>query len=127
MGWHYTIDKSIVIEMSPFMYLGLMCLGVAIVSIIVSYKLIAKDTKKMTAKNYRPIFASAFFYSAFNLFTFFAYVNNANVGIADGINNTTIFLVILLEIFLLKDRNILLKKLLCAMVATFGVILIGIS
>lgn len=41
------------------------------------------------------------------------------------INNTTVFLVIILEIVLLKDRTNLLKKIMAATIATAGVSLIG--
>lgn len=126
-GVAFTIDKSMVTAMSPFMYLGLMCLSVAIVSAITSFKLIIKETKGLVAKNFIPMVSSASFGSAFNLFTFFAYKNGANVGIADAVNNTVVFVVILLEILLLKDKTNLFRKLLCALVAVSGAILISLS
>lgn len=126
-GIAFNIDKSMVTTMSPFTYLGLMCLSVAVVSAITSYKRIISETKKLVAKNFTPMLSSATFGSAFNLFTFFAYIKGANVGIADAINNTTIFLVILLEIFILKDKTNLWRKLLCALVATAGIIIISID
>lgn len=126
-GVAFTLDKSMTTTISPFMYLGLMCLGVAIVSVVTSIQLIRKDLSKMSPRNFIPMISSSIFGSSFNLFTFFAYRTGANVGTADAINNTTVFLVILLEIFLLKDKENLFKKVLAATIATLGVILIGIS
>ncbi|TXH00220.1 MAG: hypothetical protein E6P95_04055 [Candidatus Moraniibacteriota bacterium] len=124
-GIAFTLDKSMSTTISPFMYLGLMCLGVALVSVGTSFKLIRSDVGKMSPKNFLPMVSSSFFGSLFNLFTFFAYRNGANVGLVDAINNTTVFLVIILEIVLLRDRSNIYKKILAATVATLGVILIG--
>lgn len=124
-GVAFTLDKSMVTTISPFMYLGLMCLGVAIVSAITSFKLINRETSKLKSKNFLPMLSSATFGSSFNLLTFFAYRYGANVGVADAINSTTVFFVILLEIILLKDRGNLTKKILTAVIAISGVILIG--
>lgn len=124
-GVAFTLDKSMATTISPFMYLGLMCLGVAIVSAITSFKLIKRETRKLKGKNFLPMLSSATFGSSFNLLTFFAYRNGANVGVADAINNTTVFFVILLEIILLKDRENLSKKVLASLIAVSGVILIG--
>ncbi|MFH2085286.1 MAG: EamA family transporter [bacterium] len=126
-GVAFTLDKSMATTISPFMYLGLMCLGVAVVSAITSFKLIRQETSKLTSKNFIPMLSSASFGSSFNLLTFFAYRNGANVGVADAINNTTVFFVILLEIILLKDKENLTKKILAAIIAILGVILIGAS
>lgn len=125
-GVAYTLDKSIVSNMSPFMYLGLMCLGVAIVSLLISFKTVTSESKALAIKNFYPMFSSAIFGSAFNIFTFFAYKNGANVGIADAINNSNIFFVIILEILILKDKSNLLKKLICAIIAFTGIIIIGL-
>lgn len=126
-GVAFTIDKSMSTTISPFMYLGLMCFSVAIVSVVTNFKLIKDESSKLKGKNYLPIISSSIFGSTFNLFTFFAYRFGANVGIADAVNNTTVFLVILVEIILLKDRNNITKKLLAASIATLGVIIISLS
>lgn len=126
-GIAFTLDKSFVTEISPFMYLGFLCISIAIVSAVTSFKLIIRETSRLKFNNFIPMISSASFGSSFNLFTFFAYRNGANVGVADAINNTTVFFVILVEIFILKDRSHLLRKIGSAAIATTGVILIGIS
>lgn len=126
-GIAYTIDKSIATVISPFMYLGFMCFSVAIVSFILSSKLIIRETKSLSLKNFIPMVSSSSFGSAFNLFTFFSYTHGANVGISDAINNTSVFIVILLEAILLKDKNNLKRKIFAATIAILGVFIIGIS
>jgi drug/metabolite transporter (DMT)-like permease len=126
-GVAFTLDKSMATTISPFMYLGLMCLGVALVSIVTSYRLINKEVKRLKRLDYRPIIYSGIFGSTFNLLTFFAYRYGANVGIVDAINNTTVFVVIFLEIMILKDRSNLLRKIVSAVVALAGVVLIGLT
>ena len=125
-GVAFTIDKSFVSTLSPFMYLGLLCLTVAIVSLIFGIKLIIKETKTLVKKNVLPILSSGTFFSAFNLFTFFAYKNGANVGVADAMNNSSVFLVILAEVLFLKDRTNLKRKIISATMAILGIILIGV-
>lgn len=126
-GIAYTIDKSFVISLSPFLYLGLMCLTVAIVSLIVSWTRISSELKELKLNSYKPMLSSATFGSTFNLLTFFAYRNGANVGVTDAMNNSTVFLVILIEIFLLKDKTNLLKKFVSACIAVTGVVLLGLA
>lgn len=125
-GVAYTIDKSIVVTLSPYMYLALMCFSVAFVSLVFGGRVIVKESKMMVARNFVPIMSAGLFCSAFNLFTFFSYRNGANVGIADAMNNSSIFIVILLEILLLKDRSNLVRKLVAACVAIAGIVVIGV-
>lgn len=126
-GVAFTLDKSMVTTISPFMYLGLMCWSVAVVSVVTSFKLIKQEFGMLVGKNFLPMLSSSIFGSSFNLFTFFAYRNGANVGVADAINNTAVFFVIALEIILLKDRSNIFKKLIAASIATLGVIFIGLN
>jgi len=125
-GVAFTIDKSFVSTLSPFMYLGLLCLTVALVSLILKLKLIIKETKTLAKKNFIPMIFASSFGSAFNLFTFFAYKNGANVGVADAMNNSSVFLVILAEVLFLKDRTNLKRKIISATMAILGIILIGV-
>jgi len=125
-GIAYTLDKSLVTNISPFMYLGLMCLGVAFASILFGAKSIIKESKRIKVPDFYHLLTAASFGSAFNLFTFFAYRSGANVGIADAINNTSIFFIILFEIILLKDKTHLPRKIIAGLIAVSGVIMIGL-
>lgn len=120
-GIAYNIDKSFAVTISPAVYVALMCFSVAIVSLLLKPRHIASDTKRMKPLDFRPILASAFFGTLFNFFTFMSYKNTGNVGIVDAMNNSSIFLVILFEIFLLKDRTHLARKLVAAGVVTVGI------
>jgi drug/metabolite transporter (DMT)-like permease len=126
-GFAFTLDKSLVTEMSPFMYLSLMSLGIATVSLISSFKRIRKESHKLNIQHFYLILLSSLGFSIYNIFTFLAYKNGGNVGVIDAINNLSIFLVIILEIILLKDRKNLLKKILAALLAVAGLVLIAVG
>lgn len=120
-GVAYNIDKSFAIVIPPASYVTLMCFSVAAVSIIAKSKHILSDTKRMRPKDFRPILASSFFGTLFNFFTFMSYKNSGNVGVVDAMNNSSIFIIILFEILLLKDRTNLMKKLISAGIVTIGI------
>jgi len=124
-GTAFTIDKSFIIQIPPAVYLFLMCFSVAAVSLIAKTKLILVEIKKMNHENYLRIFSSGFFGTLFNFFTFKSYSLGGNVGVVDALNNTAVFFVILLEIFLLKDKKSLSKKILASVVAVGGVLLLS--
>jgi drug/metabolite transporter (DMT)-like permease len=89
-------------------------------------KTVISESKTLVIKSFYPITSAAIFYAAFNVFTFIAYRNGSNVGASDAINNSSIFIIILLEILLLNDKSDLRKKLLCAIIAFSGIALIGL-
>jgi drug/metabolite transporter (DMT)-like permease len=120
-GLAYSIDKSFTLNLHPFNYLIWMSLSVAIVSFIAKPKLIILETKKMSGIDFRPIVVSFAFFTIFDVSSFFAYKNGASVGVVDAMNSIAIFLVILAEILILKDRTNIRKKLLCATLALTGV------
>jgi len=121
-GLAYTIDKSFALNLHPFSYLIWMSLSVAIVSFISKPKLIILESKKMSANDFIPITVSFAFFTIFDVSNFFAYKNGASVGVVDAMNSVAIFLVILAEIVILKDKTNIKKKLLCAIIALSGVI-----
>jgi len=121
-GIAFTIDKSFVIAtMHPAMYLGLFCYAVAIVSLVAGYKTIKSDAIGLVPRDFLPMISSAFFGALFNLFTFFAYTNGADVGKVDAMNNSVVFFVILFEILLFKDKTNLLKKVIAASIAVLSI------
>jgi drug/metabolite transporter (DMT)-like permease len=124
-GAAYTIDKSFALQMPPAMYLMLMCFSVAFVSFVIKSGLIIKEFAKMNSENYFPMVASAIFGILFNYFTFKSYASGGNVGVVDAINNTTVFIVIILEILILKDKYNLTKKIISSVLAVTGVMLLS--
>lgn len=120
-GTAYTLDKSFVLKIPPAMYVALLCFSVAIVSAILKGKHIIKEAKVLKLPNFYPMFSSACFGTLFNFFTFRAYSLGGNVGVIDAMNNSNVFIVILLEMLLLKDRTNLTRKIMAAMLVGVGV------
>jgi len=124
-GIAYTIDKSITLTISPAMYVAALCFSVAIASLVFKGKFIFQEIKGLARNNYHPMVSSAFFGTLFNFFTFTSYNYGGNVGVVDALNNSNVFLVIILEIFLLKDTSNLKKKILCALLAVSGLVILS--
>lgn len=120
-GIAYTLDKSFAIKLSPAMYVSILSLSVAFVSILLKGKSIVNEARPLKLHNFYPIFAAATFGILFNFFTFSSYNTGGNVGVVDAMNNSSVFIVILFEILLLKDRTNLSKKLLAACFVGVGI------
>jgi len=124
-GTGYTLDKSFAIHMPPMAYVGLMCLSVAFVSLILKAGSIIKESRKLSPPNFIRMAVAGLFGILFNFFTFTAYSKNGNVGVVDAMNNSSVFLVILMEMVLLKDRTNFVKKLSCAALVGAGMVILS--
>lgn len=76
-------------------------------------------------KDYKEIAISGIGYFLFNYFTFRAYILGGEVGRVDAINNSQIFLIILFEFFILRQKTSLRRKLITAAIAFTGVMILG--
>lgn len=126
-GFTFSLDKSFAININPFFYVALMCFSVGLVSFILKAKHIYSDLVRMKLRDFFPIFSTSFFGTLFNAFTFLSYSRGGNVGVVDALNNSNIFLVILLEVFILKDRSNLTKKLIASTIVVLGVVLLSLT
>jgi len=120
-GIAYTLDKSFALQLPPGIYVALLCFSVAIVSVALRGKHIIKESKPLKLHNFYPMFASATFGTLFNFFTFKSYGLGGNVGVVDAMNNTNVFLVVLMEMVLLKDRTNLRQKIVAAGLVGAGI------
>lgn len=125
-GIAFSIDKSFALELPAFTYLAYMSLSVGLLSFFLKGKHVFEESKCMDYRDFYPILSSAFFAMLFNVFSFMSYAGGGNVGAVDAINNTSVFLVILAEIFLFRDRSNLLKKFIAAGTAGVGLILLAL-
>lgn len=119
-GVAYTTDKYFVISTSPDFYQIALCFSVGMASFIFRPKQIIAELKLFQNKLIPSIASSVIFFFLYQKFLFWAISIGGEVGRIDVLNNTTIFVVILLEVFLLKERKDLKKKLMAAVVATIG-------
>lgn len=125
LGVAFNLDKSFAVEIPPIMYVGILCVAVAVVSILIRPRLIYRESKVLKLRNFMPMISAAVFGILFNLFTFISYDEGGNVGVIDALNNAGVFLVILFEILILKDRKDLLKKFVGAGLVIAGVVLLS--
>ncbi len=124
-GIAYSLDKSFINNTSPMFYVSLLSFSVAIVSLLLKYKHITTEVKNLKSKNFVPIIMTSIFGTLFNTFTFLSYSKGGNVGTIDAMNNSSIFLIILFEIFIFKDKSNMKKKILGALIVTLGIALLS--
>lgn len=124
-GVAFSIDKSFATTINPLFYLPLFCLVTGLTGLIYRPKIILSEIKIISKKSYKSIFWTAFFGTAFNMFTFLSYSHGGEVGRVDAINNTMVFLVIILEYFILKEKKNIFRKLIAAAIAIVGVTILA--
>lgn len=124
-GVAFTLDKSFVLDLNPFAYLGFMSTSVGILSFVVKPAHIISETKRLKPIDFVPMFVIGGFGVMFNLFSFLSYSKGGNVGAVDAINNSAVFLVILAEVIILKDRHQLLRKIVASILIMLGLVLLS--
>ena len=124
-GTTYTLDKMIVLNIHPINYIFWSFTSVALFGFLLGSKKIINVVKKSKLKDYKPILFSGIGYFIYNFSTFTAYTLGGEVGRVDAINNSQVFLIILGEYFILKQKQGLVRKLLTALVAFAGVLILG--
>jgi drug/metabolite transporter (DMT)-like permease len=125
-GISYTLDKSIVTQINPLLYIFVGFLLSAITSFLFGPFKVIDSIKNKPLKSFRPIVLSGLGYFLFNLFTYLSYLYGGEVGRVDAINNTSVFLIILFEFFVLKETTSLGKKIITALIAFAGVAVLGV-
>jgi len=122
-GIAYTIDKSFVLNINPATYIGLIGFLISIISITVRPNLILKESKNMRFNDFKPIFLAFVFFFSYFLFTFYAYIYGGSVGVVDSMNGIAFFIVLAFEVFVLKDKSNLFKKIFCSFIAFLGLVI----
>ena len=74
---------------------------------------------------YKPVVFSGVGYFAYNFATFTSYSIGGEVGRVDAINNSQVFLIILFEYFILKQKENTIRKFVTAGIAFSGVMILG--
>ena len=99
-------------------------MGFGVVTAMVSWRSIIAETKRSHISILPPLLLASIAYFATNRLFFWAYAAGAEVGKLDSVNNTVVFAIIFLEVLILKDREVLMRKLLCSSIAFLGVYLL---
>ncbi|MFC1623424.1 hypothetical protein ACFL2R_01600 [Patescibacteria group bacterium] len=89
-------------------------------------KNVMSSLKNRSIGDYGPIMLSGIAYFLFNFFTFTSYVYGGEIGRVDAINNSQVFLIILVEYFFLKHAKGVVRKLISAVLAIIGIYILGI-
>lgn len=127
-GICYFLDKLVITQdIHPLIYIFWTFPLTAFFSFLFNFKEVAKAFKKTSFNAYKFIALSALGYFFYNFFTFIAYTLGGEVGKIDTINNSQVFIVILFEFFILKNTKGLVRKILSAIIAVIGVLLLGVE
>ncbi len=122
----YIIDKAIVLNIDPMVYIAATFFLSGAWMIVFNSKLVLKEVRIISFKTLKPIMLSAAAYLAYNLFTYTAYKVGGEVGKIDAmVVNSEIFLVIIFEYFALKHTEGVWRKFITAGIAFVGVLLLG--
>lgn len=124
-GITYTLDKLVVIDIHPLVYLFWSFTFVISISFLQNPKNIITSAKGIRLIDARNLFVSGFAYFIYNLCTFTAYTVGGEVGRVDAINNSQVFLIILFEYFVFKHISGIKRKLITAAIAFLGVYILG--
>ncbi|HIP50054.1 MAG TPA: hypothetical protein EYG99_01250 [Candidatus Pacebacteria bacterium] len=126
-GVAYTLDKSIVLDVHPLIYIFWTFLMIAIWGFVIGGKDVIQSVKGKEFSAYKLIIMSGFAYFLFNFFTFSAYRYGGEVGKIDAINNSQIFLIILFEYFVLKHTKGISRRVVPAVLAGIGICILGMT
>ncbi len=125
-GIAFTLDKGFSLEFTPHIYQVLFAFSIGIVGLLYRGKIIVKDLRRIEPNTIKVVFISALTFFIWNKLNFVAYTVGGEVGRIDSINNAVVFIIILLEVFLLKDKSNLHKKIISAAIALAGISILGI-
>lgn len=128
-GLAFILDKNIITigAINPFVYIFWSFSLVALFGFLLKPQEVIKDIANKKLNDYTQIAVSGSGYFLFNFFTFNSYILGGEVGRVDAINNSQIFLIILFEFFILRHKTSLVRKLITAMIAFTGVMILGFS
>lgn len=125
-GVAFSIDKSFVTSINPLFYLPIFSMTSGLFGLVFRSKVIISELPKITFKTLKSITLAALFGIGFNTFTFLSYSHGGEVGRIDAINNSMIFLVIILEFLILKEKHDLKKKFIASFIAIIGITVLAL-
>ncbi len=126
-GIGYTMDKGFALQFTPHIYQVLFAYSIGLTGLAFRGRKIFSDLVRVKLSTFKVMLISAVTFLIWNKLNFVAYTIGGEVGKIDSINNTVVFIIILLEILILKVRENLPKKLLAASIAFVGIFLLSFS
>lgn len=126
-GVSYSIDKSIVGTINPIIYQAIICFLVAFFSLVFKPKLIIKESKLINRTALKSMFLAAILFYFYQVCLFNAYKYGGEVGKISFISNTSIFLVFIFEMLILKNTSDISRKILGSIIVFAGATLIVLA
>jgi len=119
-GISYSIDKNIVGSMNPIIYQAIICFLVAFFSLVFKPKLIVKESKLINKVAIKSMFGAAVLFYLYQVCLFNAYKYGGEVGKISFISNTSIFIVFISEMLILKNTSDIFRKILGSVIVFIG-------
>jgi drug/metabolite transporter (DMT)-like permease len=126
-GTCYALDKSIVSDIHPLVYISTMFPLIALFGFLHQPRDFVRAVKDGSSQIYRVVLISAVCNALYNFFTFTAYTQGGEIGRVDAVNNSQIFLIILFEFLILRHQQQLGRKLAMAVLAYTGILILGLA
>jgi drug/metabolite transporter (DMT)-like permease len=124
-GAAYYLDKSIVQAVHPLAYIFWVYAGLAVCTFFINPIKTVKSLQAKSSGLVKLVVVSSTGFILYNLLTFFSYTVGGEVGKIDAINNSEVFLIVLFEYFILKQKTSIARKLITTLIAFIGVMLLG--
>lgn len=121
------LSKDLLSSINSITFMFLIYFLGAMTAFILGPKKSLDSLSLVFSKSFWPYLIAASGYFLYNLFTFLAYTSGGEVGKVDAINNVQIFLIVLFEFFILKQTDSTFRKLITAVVAFTGMIVLGLT
>lgn len=125
-GLCYVLDKGNVQSITPPVYVFWLFLFTAFFVFIFNPKEVIVSIRDESFPTFKIIVLSSIGFLLYNLLTFMAYTTGGEVGKVDAINNSQVFLIIIFEYFILRQKTSIGRKLLAAAIAFGGVLILGL-
>ncbi len=124
-GAAYYLDKNIVQVVHPLAYIFWVYAGLAVCTFFINPFKTVKSLQSKSPGLIKLVAVSSTGFILYNLLTFFSYRVGGEVGKIDAINNSEVFLVVLFEYFILKQKTSITRKLITTIIAFIGVAILG--
>ncbi len=124
-GVVYTIDSVILDIVHPFIFLFWHYFFILITLLLFNFQAIFQKIKTTKINQYQTIFFSAVGYILFNTLMFYSFHFGGEAGKVDGVSSFNIFLIIIFEYFILKQKTDFWLKIISFLLALIGIILLG--
>lgn len=124
-GVLYATNSFIIHSMHPLIFFFYSYLITIVFGFIFHFKVILRKAVDFKIISFKNIFISGISYSVFNILSYYSYSFGGESGRVDFISDFEIFLIIIFEYFILKQKTDFWLKITSFIIALIGVIFLG--